>query len=96
MAPIQRNDRADPQSLSSRDNRSVDGSEWQVAVPMDQFGNPDPILVCDLDRDEVPLGEITQEPNLPRRAKPFFREVRHLCNDEDGHRERPGEPLEQG
>lgn len=44
VTAVQGRDHTDLQSFSNGDNRGIDGSETEVGVPLDQFGDPTPIF----------------------------------------------------
>lgn len=95
MPPVQGGDFRGAQALCGGDHRSVDGSQRQIAVLGDEFGNA--LGVCGVQRldDQFPLGEVTQEPDLGLPAEPGCDQVGDLGDDEGGNDERPGVTLQQ-
>jgi hypothetical protein len=65
-------------ALRSRNDTGVHGSERQVAVLPDEFGDADPVRRRD-GLDEVGAGcEISKQPDLSRRVKPRRRRAGYV------------------
>lgn len=94
MPPVQGGDFRGAQPLRGGDHRSVNGSQWQIAVLGDEFG--DALGVCGVQRldDEFSLSQVTQEPDLGLPAEPGCDQVGDLRDDEGGDDERPGVGLQ--
>ena len=79
-----------PKTLSGSDDRSVDGSEREVAIPVNQLGDAQPVPGRHRLDDEVPGGKIAQEPDFRSRAQPRADQIGRLGHDERRHYERFG------
>jgi len=64
VAPIERGDRTDPQSLGESDYGCVDGPEREVVIAAHKLGNPHPIAGKHRLCEEIAGGEIAKEAHL--------------------------------
>jgi len=81
-------------SFGGGDHRGVDRSQRQVSVGARQFSDPNPVGRENRFGDQVPGGEITEEPNLRFWTEPGPEQIHDLGNDEDGNDQRAGMGLQ--
>lgn len=86
---IQRRDDIEAQPFGERDDRCVDGSKRQIAIPGYELCDPYPIARENRCCDEVSSGEIAKKPHFCRPAETSLNEVGDLGDDELRHEQRP-------
>lgn len=64
MPSIESSYRASAESLTSHDDRSIDGPKRQVPVDSHQLGDPKPVGRADLLRHKVARREVAEEVNF--------------------------------
>jgi hypothetical protein len=94
-ASIQRRDRVDTESLGKRDDRCVHGAERKVVIPAYELRDAHPITREHGLGEEIPGGEITDEPDLGRPAQARFEEISDFGDDELRHQQRAWMRLQQ-
>lgn len=82
VAPVQRRDRIDPETFGRGDDGGVDGSEGQITVCRDEFGDADPIAGQDRIGGEGSCREISEESHFGLGPDPLFDEVGDLGDHE--------------
>jgi hypothetical protein len=68
VAPVDRRDLGQAQAFSRRDDGSVNGAQWQVTVPGNQFSDPQPVSDRHWFDHERSVGQVTQEPDFGLRS----------------------------
>jgi hypothetical protein len=95
MAVVHGRDVGDIETLGGDNDRRVNGSEREIPIGRDEFGDSQPVAGRNgLDR-ERPGGEIAEEADLGFRAEARPQEVGDLCHDKDWDDERTRVGLEQ-
>lgn len=77
------------QAFCNRNDGGIDRAQWQVAVCVNQLGYAQPVTRCHRLHNQVPGGEIAQEPHLGVWAQSRTDEVRDLGDDQGWHDKRP-------
>lgn len=95
VASIEGGNVTDRQPLRGRDHGAIDRSQWQIALDLDQFGDPKPVFGCDALGDQVASGEVPQEPDLSVVTEPGPEQGDRLGHRQDGYEQRARMGLEQ-
>jgi hypothetical protein len=90
VAPIQRRDRTDAESLGDRHDGRIHCPERKVVISAYELRDAHPIAREHGLGDQVPGGEITEEPNLGGPAQARFDEIGDFGDDELRHQQRTG------
>jgi hypothetical protein len=88
VAPIQRRDRTDSESLGERHHGGINCPERKIMVSAYQLGNPHPVASSHGLDDEVSRGEIAQESHFRLPPQPRFDEIGDFGNDQLWHQQR--------
>jgi hypothetical protein len=89
MPSIESGDRASVESLTSRDDRCIDGAERQVPVRRLQLRDPKPIGRPDWLGQQVASRKIAEEANFGLGPDSCPEQVRDLRDDQDWDQDRP-------
>ncbi len=95
VASIEGSHVTDRQPFRGGNDGAIDGSQWQIAIDLDQFGDPEPVVGHDLGGDQIARGEVCQEPDLSVVTEPGPEQVDHLGHHHDGYQQRARMGLEQ-
>jgi hypothetical protein len=95
VASIESRHVRDRQAFCGGDHRAVDGSQREVAIDVDQFGDTEPVLGNDVFRDQVAGCEVPQESDFGVLPESSAQEVDNLGHYQDGYQQRTRMGLEQ-
>ena len=95
VASIEGSHVTDRQPFRGGDDGAIDGSQWQIAIGLDQFSDPKPVFGRDVLGDQISRGDVSQEPDLSVVTEPGPEQVDHLGNHQDGYQQWARMGLEQ-
>jgi len=95
VAPIQRGDGTDAQSLGEGYHGCVDGPEREIVIAAHELGNPHPIAGKHWLREEIARGEIAKEAHLRPPSQACFDEIDDFGDDKLRHQQRAGVGFEK-
>lgn len=81
VPPIQSRNCRDFQPLGSSHNRSIDCTEWQIAMSRHQFGDPQPVSRPHWLSNEGAGGEIAQKAHFGLSSESNFEQIGNLRHD---------------
>ena len=99
VSSVDGRDRRKAQAFSRRDDGRVDRAQWQIAVPGDEFGDPQPVRYGDWFDGERSTGEVAEEPDFGLGPQPGRQQIDDLGDDEGRDDQGSGvcfEQLERG
>ena len=82
MSPVQGRDGVGPKSLGDGDHTCVHRPKWQIAIPPDELGNPQPITGKHRLGAEIPAREIAQESHLGLTTEARCHQVSNLGDNQ--------------
>lgn len=93
---IQRRQLYEPEPFSGCYDRGVDRPKWEIPIAGNELSDPDPVAGPNRFRNEVPCGEVAQEPHLGFDADAGLQQIGDLSDNELRNDERPLMTREQG
>jgi hypothetical protein len=79
--------------FGSRHDRRINRPQWEVSVPGDELGDPDPVPGVNRFGDKVPGCEVPKESDLGVRAESRLEEIGDLGHHELRYKKRSRVPL---
>jgi hypothetical protein len=96
ISSIESGELNDAETFSGGDDRSVHGSQREIPIAGNKLCDPDPVARLNWFGDQVPGGEVAEEPHLGFDAETGLEQIGDLGNNELRNDERPLKTREQG